>query len=82
MPKNIRLLLPPGFRDDGYFMNGVPVAPQITEEDLFQMLRPYYINIKTETTMKTMTKQRKYLSKILQLLHAPIWVCYMHLNNI
>lgn len=40
MPLHIRQLLPPGYRAPGCYMNGVPVAPEITERHLFEMMRP------------------------------------------
>lgn len=34
------MLLPPGFRADGYYMNGIPVAPSIGGKELFELMCP------------------------------------------
>ena len=70
LPMQINQLLPPGFRAPGYFMNGVPVDPDITEWDLVQMMRPrklvvaYSCNLSQLTVTELLTSLHEYIAKL------------------
>jgi hypothetical protein len=83
MPQGIRLLLPPGFRDDGYYMNGIPVSPKLTMKDIFNMLRPYQIIIErngrlSNSAINEYCKESRQLWKIHRLLSPCVIVNYYY----
>lgn len=64
VPRELCILLPPGLRADGYFMNGVPVAPDIDRHRLFDMMRPRQLvtNTPTQRWMRALEHLHAYMS--------------------
>lgn len=76
MPNGIRLLLPPGFRDDGYYMNGVPVDTDMDAEKLFALMRPYRLYLpRNVVTPEASKRYRLTLVHARNLLADAVFVC-------
>lgn len=65
MPQGIRLLFPPGYRSEGVYMNGIPVAPDVDGEKLFEWLRPRHLKFIPGTEGITSNNICKRLLKLL-----------------